>query len=118
MIANQYTSGTPLNISLATAPSTNASASNIASGYLVDGTASPEDNNSWILGSPHQLVTTSSITERGMIQKSGSGSSFSAMIGYILRDGTTGNPLGHNDADSVFKQYIDNVNENQRTIKA
>tara|TARA_B100001996_G_scaffold382116_1_gene373100 strand:- start:418 stop:1770 length:1353 start_codon:yes stop_codon:yes gene_type:complete len=118
MIANQYTSGTKLNISLASAPSTNASSSNIASGYLVDGTSSPEDNNSWILGSPHQLVTTSTIVNRGMIQKSGSGSLFSAMIGYILRDGTTGNPLGHNDADSVFKQYIDNVNENQRIIKA
>ena len=100
------------------APSTNASATNIANGYLVDGTSSPEDNNSWILGSPSELVSTSSITNRGMIQKVANGATFSAMIGYVLRDADTGNPLGHNDADSVFKQYIDNVNENQRIIKA
>ena len=49
---------------------------------------------------------------------SNNGATFSAMIGYVLRDADTGNPLGHNDADSVFKQYIDNVNENQRIIKA
>ena len=53
-----------------------------------------------------------------MIQKANAGASFSAMIGYVLRDPDTGNPLGHNDADSVFKQYIDNVNESQRIIKA
>ena len=53
-----------------------------------------------------------------MIQKSVGGSTFSAMVGYVLRDPDTGNPLGHNDADSVFKQYIDNVNESQRIIKA
>lgn len=118
IIANQYTAGTKLNISLSEAPTTNADATNILNGYLVDGTASPEDNNSWILGSPSELVSTASITNRGMIQKVSNGATFSAMIGYVLRDADTGNPLGHNDADSVFKQYIDNVNENQRIIKA
>ncbi len=118
IIANQYTAGTDLNISLAEAPSTNADYSNYTSGYLLDGTSSPEDNNTWILGSPHELNASTTIFERGMIQKANAGASFSAMIGYVLRDPDTGNPLGHNDADSVFKQYIDNVNESQRIIKA
>ena len=40
------------------------------------------------------------------------------MVGYELVDPDTSAPLGHNDADSVFKQYIDNVNESQRIIRA
>ena len=118
IIANNFTAGTPLNISLATAPSTNASATNIANGYLKDATASPEDGNFWLLGSPHQLDATTSITNRGMIQRATNGSTFSAMVGYELIDPDTSAALGHNDADSVFKQYIDNVNESQRIIKA
>ena len=50
IIANQYTAGTDLNISLSEDPSTNASYSTYSSGYILDGTASPEDNNTWILG--------------------------------------------------------------------
>ena len=118
IIANNFTAGTPLNISLATAPTTNASATNIANGYLKDGTASPEDGNFWLLGSPHQLDSTTSITNRGMIQRATNGSTFSAMVGYELIDPDTSAALGHNDADSVFKQYIDNVNESQRIIRA
>ena len=118
IIANNYTGGTPLNISLSEDPATDADHTNYASGYLVDGTASPEDNNSWILGTPHEINPSTSLMDRGMIQKSAGGASFSAMVGYVLRDEDTGNPLGHNDADSVFKQYIDNVNEQQRIIKA
>lgn len=118
IIANNYTGGTPLNISLSEDPSTNADYSNFSDGYLLDGTASPEDNNTWILGTPHEIEDSVTLMERGMIQKSVGGSTFSAMVGYVLRDSDTGNPLGHNDADSVFKQYIDNVNESQRIIKA
>ena len=118
IISNNYTAGTPLNISLSTDPTTNASATNVSNGYLKDGTSSPEDGNFWILGSPHSLDTTASITERGMIQRATNGSTFSAMIGYELIDPDTSAALGHNDADSVFKQYIDNVNESQRIIKA
>ena len=118
IIANNFTAGTPLNISLASSPGTNASATNISNGYLKDGTASPEDGNFWILGSPHELETTTSITNRGMIQRATNGSTFSAVVGYELIDSATSAPLGHNDADSVFKQYIDNVNESQRIIKA
>ena len=118
IIANNFTAGTPLNISLAAAPSTNASATNISNGYLKDATTSPEDGNFWILGSPHELDNTTSITNRGMIQRATNGSTFSAMVGYELIDPSTSAALGHNDADSVFKQYIDNVNESQRIIRA
>jgi hypothetical protein len=118
IISNSHTAGTPLNISLSTAPSTNASATNLNNGYLKDGTTSPEDGNFWILGSPHDLESNTSITNRGMIQRATNGSTFSAVVGYELVDSSTSAPLGHNDADSVFKQYIDNVNEAQRIIKA
>jgi len=36
----------------------------------------------------------------------------------VFYDPNTNNPLGHNDAASLYSQYIDNVNEQQRLIKA
>lgn len=118
VITNYYTAGTPINFGLLDAPATAAADSTISSGYIVDGTASPEDNNSWIIGSAANLSNDTNLTENGIIQRATSGSTFPFFIGYILRDADTGNPSDIDDATSLYNQYIDNVNESQRLIKA
>jgi len=118
VISNYYTAGTPVNFGLYTAPSTAADDSTISSGYIIDGTASPEDNNSWILGSTASLSTDTNLTENGIIQRAVGGATFPFFIGYILRDADTGQPSDIDDAASIYNQYIDNVNEAQRLIKA
>lgn len=118
VISNYYTAGTPVNFGLYTAPSTAADDSTISSGYILDGTASPEDNNSWILGSTASLSTDTDLTENGIIQRAVGGTTFPFFIGYILRDEDTGQPSDIDDAVSIYNQYIDNVNEAQRLIKA
>lgn len=118
VISNYYTAGTPVNFGLYTTPSTVADDSTISNGYIVDGTASPEDNNSWILGSTASLSTDTNLTEKGIIQRAVGGTTFPFFIGYILRDADTGLPADPDDAASIYNQYIDNVNESQRLIKA
>ena len=118
VISNYATSGTQINFGLVTAPSTAAADSTITSGYMKDGTASPEDGNFWILGSTAQLSTDTNLTENGIITRASTSASFPFFIGYELVDADTSAPLGHNDAASLYSQYIDNVNEQQRLIKA
>ena len=118
VISNYHTAGTPINFGLTTAPSTAANDSTISSGYIKDGSASPEDGNYWLVGSTAALSTDTSLTENGIIKRSSGGATFPFFIGYELVDPNTNSPLGHNDAASLYSQYVDNVNETQRLIKA
>jgi hypothetical protein len=85
---------------------------------MKDGTSSPEDGNFWIVGSTAQLSTDTNLTENGIITRASSSASFPFFLGYELIDPGTSQPLGHNDAASLYSQYVDNVNEQQRLIKA
>jgi hypothetical protein len=118
VISNYATSGTQINFGLVTAPSTAAADGTITSGYMKDGTSSPEDGNFWIVGSTAQLSTDTNLTENGIITRASSSASFPFFLGYELIDPGTSQPLGHNDAASLYSQYVDNVNEQQRLIKA
>jgi len=118
VITNYANAGTQINFGLVTAPSTAADDSTISSGYIKNGETSPEDGNYWLLGSTSSLSTDTDLTENGIITRGSSGASFPFFVGYELVDPDTNAPLGHNDAASLYSQYIDNVNEQQRLIRA
>lgn len=118
VITNYYTAGTNINIAPETAPSSTPNTSNIANGYIKDGATSPEDGNFWFIGALKTMNTTAAITNRGMVQSATAGSVFGFCIGYELIDPDTSAALAHNDVASVYKQYIDNVNEFQKLVKA
>ncbi len=118
VITNYYTAGTFINIAPDTVPGTTPNTTDIAKGYIKDGTTSPEDGNFWFIGALKSMNTTSAITNRGMVQSATAGSIFGFCIGYELIDPDTSAALAHNDIDSVYKQYIDNVNEFQKLVKA
>jgi hypothetical protein len=40
------------------------------------------------------------------------------MVGYELVDPTTSAAFSYNTASNVYKQYIDNINEYQKMVKA
>ena len=118
VIANNFTAGTDVNFGLEAAPAQTPTTSNITSGYLIDGDTTPEDGNRWIVGSSATLSSSTNLINTGIIKRDSSGATFPFFIGYVLYDPNTNNPLGHNDAASLYSQYIDNVNEQQRLIKA
>ena len=118
VISNYATSGSQINFGLVTAPSTAAADSTISSGYIKNGETSPEDGNYWLLGSTAGLSTDTNLTENGIITRSSTSARFPFFVGYELVDSNTNAPLGHNDAASLYSQYVDNVNEQQRLIKA
>ena len=118
VITTYYTSGTSINCSLESAPATAPDTSNITNGTVKDGTTSPEDGNYWFIGSIKNLNTSTSLTDNAVFTRSTSGNTFAFCLGYELTDPDTGNPESYNDVDSVFKQYLDNVNEYQKLVKA
>ena len=112
IVANQFTASR-FNLSLATASGTNAAT---GTGYIIDNMSSPEDGNKWILGSPESASSSLNFdVAREMMYKSGA--QMKAFIGYELaqENGSV------NDADSatdIRDQYLDNVYEYQKIIKA
>ncbi len=118
VITNYYTAGTKINIALESAPSDTPNTTDIGNGFIKDGATSPEDGNYWVLGSLKQIDTTTAITDNGMMRRNSNGSVFGFMVGYELVDPNTSAALSHNEAGNVFKQYIDNINEYQKLVKA
>lgn len=112
IVANQFTASR-FNLSLETASGTNAST---GTGYIIDGSSSPEDGNKWILGSPESNSSSLEYdVEREMMYKSGA--VMKAFIGYELAQEDS----SINDADDavdIRDQYFDNVYEYQKLIKA
>jgi hypothetical protein len=112
IVANQYTSSR-FNLSLATASGTNAST---GTGYIYDGTSSPEDGNKWLLGSPDSAASSAQFDlAREMLYKTGA--QMKAYIGYELEQ-ENGSINTADTRDSVRDQYLDNVYEYQKLVKS
>lgn len=118
VITSYYTAGTKINIGLESAPSTTPDITNIASGYVLDGATSPEDGNYWFVGSTNPLSTSSDLTDNGIFQQASAGNTFAFCLGYELTDPDTSTAFSYNEAGNVFKQYLDNVNEYQKLVRA
>lgn len=112
IVANQFTASR-YNLSLATASGTNAST---GTGYIFDGTASPEDGNKWIMGSPESASNSLNFDlPREMMYKNGA--QLKAFIGYELAQ-ENGSINSADTRDSIRDQYLDNVYEYQKIIKS
>jgi len=110
LILNQSPISSRLNISLSEDPSSDA---DTATGYIKAG-AVDDDGNKWLLGSP------SSFTEdlvRGLIYPTSGGTQFKAFIGYELYESDL-SVFSQNTGDSVRDQYLDNVSEYCKVVKA
>lgn len=110
IILNQSPITTRLNLSLSEDPSTDA---DTATGYIKAG-AVDVDGNKWLLGSP------SSYTEdlvRGLIYPTAGGTQFKAFIGYELYESDL-SVKSHNSGDSIRDQYLDNVSEYCKVVRA
>jgi len=118
VITSYYTAGTKINIGLESAPSTTPDINNIANGYVLDGSTSPEDGNYWFIGSTNPLSTSSDLTDNGIFQQASAGNTFAFCLGYELIDPNTSAAFSYNEAGNVFKQYLDNVNEYQKLVRA
>ena len=112
IVANSYVAAR-FNLSLATASGTNAAT---GTGYIIDGTASPEDGNKWILGSAEDSASSVSYdVTREMLYKNGS--QMKVFLGYELAQEDASINAG-DTATSVRDQYLDNVYEYQKLVKA
>ena len=112
IVANQFTASR-FNLSLETASGTNASS---GTGYIYDGSSSPEDGNKWILGSPESASSSLNFdATREMMYKSGA--QMKAFLGYQLAQEDASINTG-DTLNSVRDQYLDNVYEYQKIIKA
>jgi|SRR5210317_1570931 hypothetical protein len=118
VITSYYTAGTYVNIALESAPTTAPNVNNIASGYIMDGTTSPEDGNYWFIGSINNINSSQAYTDNAFFQSNQAGNVFSFCLGYELVDPGTSAAFSYNEAGNVFKQYLDNVNEYQKLVKA
>lgn len=110
LILNQSPISSRLNISLSEDPSSDA---DTATGYIKAG-AVDDDGNKWLLGSP------SAFTEdlvRGLIYPTTGGTQLKAFIGYELYESDQ-SVFSHNTGDSVRDQYLDNVSEYCKVVKA
>ena len=112
IVANQYNANR-FNLSLSDAPATAATS---ATGYIIDGASSPEDGNKWMLGSPESSGSSLGFdTDRAMMYKTGA--QMKAFIGYELAQEDASINTA-DEANSVRDQYLDNVYEYQKLIKA
>ena len=110
LILNQSPITARLNISPSTAPDTSAVSQ---TGYIEAG-AVDDDGNKWLLGSPSAF--TEDLT-RGLIYPTTGGTQLKAFIGYELYESDT-TVVSHNTGDSVRDQYIDNVSEYCKVVRA
>jgi hypothetical protein len=112
IVANQY-QASRFNLSLETASGTNAAT---GTGYIYDGTASPEDGNKWLLGSPDSAASSLQFdVAREMMFKNGA--QMKAYIGYELAQ-ENGSINSADTRDSIRDQYLDNVYEYQKLVKS
>jgi len=112
IVANSYVAAR-FNLSLATASGTDAAT---GTGYIIDDTASPEDGNKWILGSAEDSASSISYdVTREMLYKNGS--QMKVFLGYELAQEDASINSG-DTATSVRDQYLDNVYEYQKLVKA
>ena len=118
VMTNYYTAGTQINVALEAAPTTNPNTTNITDGYICDGATSPEDGNFWVVGGVAQFDSATSLTNNAVFRTDAAGAVFNFFIGYELIDPSTSAALAHNEKDNIFKQYIDNINELQKLVKA
>ena len=118
VMTNYYTAGTQINVALEAAPTTNPNTTNITDGYICDGATSPEDGNFWVVGGVAQFDSDTSLTNNAVFRTDAAGAVFNFFIGYELIDPSTSSALAHNEKDNIFKQYIDNINELQKLVKA
>jgi hypothetical protein len=112
IVANSYTSSR-FNLSLATYSGTDASS---GTGYIIDDTTSPEDGNKWVLGSAESAASSLDYdVTREMIYKTGA--QMKVFLGYELAQ--EDDSINTADtATAVRDQYLDNVYEYQKLIKA
>jgi hypothetical protein len=110
IIFNQSPKTSRLNLSVSSAPGSSASS---ATGYIKAG-ANDSDGNKFIFGSP---VTFTSDLTRGLIHPTTGGTQFKTFVGYELAQ-TNGSINSGDAADSVRDQYLDNVSEYCKIIKA
>jgi len=110
LILNQSPITARLNISPSTAPDTSAVSQ---TGYIEAG-AVDDDGNKWLLGSPSAF--TEDLT-RGLIYPTTGGTQLKAFIGYELYE-SDATVVSHNTGDSVRDQYIDNVSEYCKVVRA
>lgn len=118
VMTNYYTAGTQINIALESAPNTVPNTTNLTDGYICDGSTSPEDGNFWIVGGVAEFDASTALTNNAVFRTDAAGAVFNFFIGYELVDPATSSALAHNEKDNVFKQYIDNINELQKLVKA
>jgi hypothetical protein len=112
IVANSYVAAR-FNLSLATASGTDAAT---GTGYIIDDTASPEDGNKWILGSAEDSASSISYdVTREMLYKNGS--QMKVFLGYELAQEDASINAG-DTATSIRDQYLDNVYEYQKLVKA
>ena len=97
-------------MSLSSAP---GSAASSATGYIKAG-ANDTDGNKFMFGSP---VTFTSDLTRGLIHSTTGSTQFKTFVGYELAQANASVNSG-DAADSVRDQYLDNVSEYCKVIKA
>ena len=118
VMTNYYTAGTQINVALESAPSDTPDTTNLTNGYICDGATSPEDGNFWIVGGVADFDASTSLTDNAVFRTDAAGAVFNFFIGYELIDPNTSAALAHNEKDNIFNQYIDNINELQKLVKA
>ncbi len=110
IILNQSPKTSRLNVSTSSAPSSAASS---ATGYIKAG-ANDTDGNKFLLGSP---VAFTNDLARGLIHSTTGSTQFKTFVGYELAQ-PNGSVNSGDTADSVRDQYLDNVSEYCKVIKA
>lgn len=110
IIMNQSPKTSRLNFSTSAAPSSSAAS---GTGYIKAG-AVDTDGNKWLLGCPQTFTTDAA---RGLIYPTTGGSQLKTFIGYEYYQ-SGGSVNGADTGDSVRDQYLDNVSEYCKVVKA
>ena len=110
IIFNQSPKTSRLNFSLSEDPSVDAATD---TGYIKAG-AVDTDGNKWLLGSPTAFTED---LVRGMIYPTTGGTQFKTFIGYEYYQ-SNGSVNSADTGDSVRDQYLDNVSEYCKVVKA
>jgi len=110
VILNQSPKTSRLNISTSAAPTDSAAS---GTGYIKAG-AVDTDGNKWLLGSPQTFTTDAA---RGLIYPTTGGTQLKVFLGYEYYQ-SGGSVNGADTGDSVRDQYLDNVSEYCKVVKA
>ena len=110
VILNQSPKTSRLNISTSAAPADSAAA---GTGYIKAG-AVDTDGNKWLLGSPQTFTTDAA---RGLIYPTTGGTQLKVFLGYEYYQ-SGGSVNGADTGDSVRDQYLDNVSEYCKVVRA